>query len=106
MNQPERIWLKHRVPQAFDQIQSYLHQDYDIVHGSLENALDAYVRGIRKADREPLGTFLDLVLKGDYSGGELKNLWFNPGGVEPRHGKDVRAILNAIRMKLPESRES
>lgn len=77
------------------------HQDIDKTHPTIEAMAAFAVQGLTDAERTEISSFLDEVLSGKYTGGELKALWRrSEADVYFRDSKDVVALLTAMREKL------
>jgi hypothetical protein len=96
-------------PEIFTRICRRFHQDIDKQCPTIEAMADFSVGGLKDEKRDELRAFLDRVLSGNYSGGELKALWRrSPSDVYFRDGEYVRKLLALMKTRLaPEgSRES
>ncbi|HEX2843323.1 hypothetical protein [Hyphomicrobium sp.] len=96
-------------PEVFTRICRRFHQDIDKQCPTIEAMADFAVGGLNEEKRSELSAFLDHVLAGNYSGGELKALWRrSPSDVYFRDGEHVRKLLALMKVRLaPErSRES
>lgn len=62
---------------------------------------DFAVGGVNAEERAELNKFLDRVLSGNYSGGELKALWRrSPSDVYFRDGEYVRELFKLMKIRI------
>jgi hypothetical protein len=79
------------------------HQDIDAVYPTIEEMASYAVRVVPASDRGEVLKFLDGVLSGNYTKGELKALWRrSEADVYFRDGEQVRLLLRLMRDKLPQ----
>lgn len=88
-------------PESFTSICRLFHQDIDKQCPTIEAMADFAVTGLNAEERTELSAFLEKVLSGDYSGGELKALWRrSPADVYFRDGEQVRQLLSRMKEML------
>jgi hypothetical protein len=77
------------------------HQDIDAAYPTIEDMAAFAATIVAAADREEISTFIDRVLAGGFTSGELKALWRrSEADVYFRDGEDVRSLLKLMRDKL------
>lgn len=88
-------------PTSFLRICRMFHQDIDKVYPTVEEMANYVARIVSVTDRAEVSKFLDHVLTGDYTNGELKALWRrSDADVYFRDGEHVRQLLSIVREKL------
>lgn len=88
-------------PPAFIEICRRFHQDIGEVYSTLDDLAAYAVKGIKPADRATVAKFIDDLLSGKYTGGELKALFRrSPSEVYLEDSKHVVALLEAMRQKI------
>jgi hypothetical protein len=88
-------------PRAFVDTLRRFHQDIEKTCPTLELLAEFAVRGLRGEDREAVARFLDEVLSGRYSGGELTALLRrSPADIYLSDAKQVAELLRLMREML------
>lgn len=83
-------------PMVFTEICRQFHQDIDKVCPDLESMADFAVKGLRAREREILSTFLDELLGGQFTKGEIRAVWRrSPADV---YFRDVDQLINLLRL--------
>jgi hypothetical protein len=101
-----RPWRGHDVPGALDRIQGYMHQDASLAYNTIEDAIGAYLSDMPRSDRQIVREFLKPVLDGRYSTAQLKSLWWNAGGIQPKSAKDARNLFEVILHDLSKDQDT
>jgi hypothetical protein len=90
-----------QIPDEFYDFCLYLHQDSFYVYGTEPKDIAAgAIRHLSKAQKQTLGAFLDELLTGDYSDGELQEIY---RGGDPEigfRGEELRYFLGLVRTTL------
>lgn len=88
-------------PPSFMNVCRMFHQDIDAVYPTIEEMANFAASIVPGADRTEVSKFIDHVLTGDYTNGELKALWRrSDADVYFREGEHVRLLLRLMREKL------
>lgn len=88
-------------PASFLKVCRMFHQDIDKIHPTIEEMANYAARIVPAADRVEVSRFIDHVLTGDYTNGELKALWRrSDADVYFREGEQVRLLLSLMKGKL------
>lgn len=65
------------VPDAFNKLSNPLHQDWQVVYATLDEALADCPTLLSPAEKLTAKEFIDQALGGQYSDEELMNMWNN-----------------------------
>lgn len=88
-------------PASFLNVCRMFHQDIDTAYPTIEEMANFAASIVPVADRTEVSEFIDHVLTGDYTNGELKALWRrSDADVYFREGEHVRRLLSLMREKL------
>lgn len=88
-------------PTSFLNVCRMFHQDIDTTHPTIEEMASFAASIVPVADRAEVSKFINHVLKGDYTNGELKALWRrSDADVYFREGEHVRLLLSLMKEKL------
>jgi hypothetical protein len=88
-------------PASFHIVCRMFHQDIDKIYPTIEEMANYAARIVPVADRVEVSAFIDHVLTGDYSNGELKALWRrSDADVYFKDGEQVRRLLRLMKGKL------
>jgi hypothetical protein len=88
-------------PASFTSICRLFHQDIDKIHTTLDEMATYAVRDLSSEERAEVGKFLDELLGGGYSGGEIRAIWRrSPADVYFRDNEQLITLLKLMREKI------
>lgn len=86
------------IPQAFDKVTLWFHQDLDVVETPLPEYMMTPISQLDQAERRELKLFLDELLSGRHSAEELQRVWFKSNADIYFHSDEgLRQVLEMMR---------